>query len=791
MKKLISLAVVLSLVLCMAAAAFATEPELGSIENPIVVSDPSEMASVDIPAGTILWFSLPAEWSGMILTFSAPMSGPAIYGYMYGMQWEESAGFMSASCTLDGWDRIMIGLGSAFGYDIYGGACEIVEPVVGSQNKPQVLDSVDGPITVNCIETNEGPAYFMTWTNFGDGGNLVLNGVTGNFDVVELNWVGYYSDSTAPISVGVAPYDTVTITVRGQDLDDIVLDLSLEPFEEGASEYTPFEIEDQDKDYTFEAVLNENGSEVFYKLYDVQGAIITINNPNAIINGYGDGWVEVLEEDSNVVSVKVGTFGEEQSIVIGIASSDENDTGFTVNVSEPAGYDENPVKLDKLDSISAEIEGGLADTFYYIWNAPSAGKVTLGITGAEWFGDALYMAATQWQEYYDDDGEYLGADPIAWDDVKPQLTIFVNGVEVMAGTEVMFDVKADDVVIIAVKSLPIYEYETYGYSAYVDVAGNFDAVGSMNNPIVVNDPSELGGIDVPAGEQVYIAISSMLNGQVLTIVGDANTSVATRAGAVAGNNGLFVVELNGVPANMIVVENKGTADASYIAEIAYPKGSEQNPIVVNDPSELGGIDVAAGQKVYIAISSMLNGQVLTIVGDANTAVMTRAGAVTGNNGLFTVELNGVPANMVVVENLGTTDASYIATIEYPAGSEQNPIILGAMGGATTAEAAAGSTTYYLVNGAYNGNYILVKGEGLTVTVNGTAVEAVDGKYYVQLNGVPVNAIVIANSSAAAVSYSINIVTDNPATGDSGVLVAVAAAIVALTGAVAMVAKKKD
>ena len=74
MKKLISLAVVLSLVLCMAAAAFATEPELGSIENPIVVSDPSEMASVDIPAGTILWFSLPAEWSGMILSMAICMA---------------------------------------------------------------------------------------------------------------------------------------------------------------------------------------------------------------------------------------------------------------------------------------------------------------------------------------------------------------------------------------------------------------------------------------------------------------------------------------------------------------------------------------------------------------------------------------------------------------------------------------------------------------------------------------------------------------------------------------------
>ena len=54
--------------------------------------------------------------------------------------------------------------------------------------------------------------------------------------------------------------------------------------------------------------------------------------------------------------------------------------------------------LEKLDSFETEIAGGLADTFYYIWNAPADGKVTLGINGAEWFGDALFQAASEWKE---------------------------------------------------------------------------------------------------------------------------------------------------------------------------------------------------------------------------------------------------------------------------------------------------------------------------------------------------------------------------------------------------------
>ncbi|MBE6959113.1 MAG: hypothetical protein E7448_00095 [Ruminococcaceae bacterium] len=571
MKKLVSLVLVLCMVLSLAAVAFAEEAELGTVANPIPVTDISELASIDVPSGTTKWYSVPGDWSGMVLTFSAPMCVPAIYAMhpMFGYEMMAAQGFMSAEYTLTGWGDILVGFGSAYGYEIVGGSCTIAEPPVGSESKPAELESVDGPVTVNCIETAEGPAYFMTWTNYGEGGNLILNGVTGNFDVVELNYTGYWSDSTEPISVGVPAYETVNITVRGLDLEDIVLDLSFEPFKEGASQYSPFEIEDQDKAYSFEAVLNENGSEVFYKLYDVQGAILTINSPNAFFNGYGDGWItEVDDFDPDVMTVKVNTYGEDNSIIIGVFSSDESATSFTVNVSEPAGYDENPIELDSLDYIESEIAGGLEDHLFYIWSAAISGKVTLSVDYAEWFGDALYQAATEFEDIYDENGEWFGSEPIAWADVEVLLTVFINGNEVVAGQDaVVFDVEKNDTVIIKVQTLPTTEWDAYGYSAYVDVVGVVDPLGSMNNPIVVNSASELNSIDVPAGEQVYIAISSMLNGQVLTIVGDENTSVATRFGAVDGNNGVFAADLNGVPSNMFVVTNNGTADATYAANI--------------------------------------------------------------------------------------------------------------------------------------------------------------------------------------------------------------------------------
>ncbi|MBO5322697.1 MAG: hypothetical protein J6A88_01160 [Oscillospiraceae bacterium] len=789
MKKLISLVMVLSLVLCLATAALASEPAAGTKEDPIVVTDISELASVNVPSGEIKWFLLPAAWSGKVLNFSAPMSGPAIYIIhpMMGFEFPAAENFMAASYGLEGYGSdILIGLGSSWGYEIVGGTCELVEPVEGSEMKPAVLTDISNPITVTGIQGQYGFEYFMTWTNSGAGGNLTINGVTGSYDVIEMNtdssWASQYPDNIEPAKIGVASGETVKIVVRGETFDTVTLDLSFEPFKEGESQYTPFDVPDQDKAYTFEAVLNPN-SEVFYKLTDVSGAILTIYDAHAYVNGYGDCYVEWIDDgDDDVLTAKVYVYGGAESVVVGIGSNSSTDVKYTVTVSEPLGYDENPIKIEKLDKIEAEIAGGTDDSMHYSWVATETGKVTMTVTGAEWTEEALYQAAIYDEETFE---------VIGYEDVKPQVTVFVNGVEVISGTEVVFDVKAGDKVIIKVQSLPIYEYEDYGYGAYIDVEAVIDPLGSMNNPIIVNDPSELGGIDVPAGEKVYIAISSMLNGQVLTIAGDANTVVYNRTTPVAANNGMFVVELTGVPSNMIVVENKGDKDASYIAGIAFPAGSENNPIIVNDPSELGGIDVPAGEKVYIAVSSMLNGQVLTVVGDANTAVSTRAGAVAGDNGIFAVELNGVPANMIVVENKGNQDASYIAVIEYPVGSETNPVVLNAMSGAINASAEAGSTTYYIVNGSYNGKYIVVKGSGLSVTVNGKELKAVNGEYFVKLDGTPVNAIVVANSGSGASAYSISIIESNPDTGDSGILVAMAAAIIALTGAVVLVANKKE
>jgi len=230
------------------------------------------------------------------------------------------------------------------------------------------------------------------------------------------------------------------------------------------------------------------------------------------------------------------------------------------------------------------------------------------------------------------------------------------------------------------------------------------------------------------------------------------------------------------------------ADVSFNA--SFMSDAEANPTVITNAGDLSSIDVDAGGKTYLAINGMLNGQILTIVGDDNTVVYYGDNQVQGDNGVFTIELTGTPTNKVVVINNGDKDASYVAGIAFPEGTEGNPIVVNPVAGEVKAEAAAGSTTYYVINGSYNGNYLVVEGTGLTVTVNGTEVKASNGKYVVELTGTPVNSIVITNAGTAAATYSI-VTSDNPPTGDAGILMPVAAALVSVMGAAMLVIKKKE
>ena len=238
-------------------------------------------------------------------------------------------------------------------------------------------------------------------------------------------------------------------------------------------------------------------------------------------------------------------------------------------------------------------------------------------------------------------------------------------------------------------------------------------------------------------------------------------------------------------------EYGGAAYVDIIGDLAVP-GSENNPIVVTDPSQLTGIDVPAGGKVYIAINSQMNGQVLTITAADDLVVTLNGKKLEAANGVYTAVLDGAPVNALVVTNEGKKVAATPAAINEPAGSEENPIQVEA--GDSKISVGAGEEIHYIANSKMDGMTLVVKGEGAYVIVNGKKYEAKNGVVSVVLkaNG-PTISVVIGNAGAKAADMAITVAfDDNANTGDaSAIFTAIAAAVMSMTGTVALVAKKKE
>ena len=257
----------------------------------------------------------------------------------------------------------------------------------------------------------------------------------------------------------------------------------------------------------------------------------------------------------------------------------------------------------------------------------------------------------------------------------------------------------------------------------------------------------------------------------------------------AGDEIMFYIQ-NGAEDNFLM-------EAGALAYELWFKGDKEgtlgNAINVNVPADLNGIDAAAGADVYYVISSQLNGQILTIVGDANTVVTLNGTALQSNNGVFVAELTGAPTNSLVVTNNGNTDASYVASIAWAEGTESNPIGITSTGD-YTASVTAGGEVAYAINAKLSGAKLTVK-DASYVIVNGTKHEAKDGVVSVDLkaSGATIS-VIVGNSGNADVSAKMSIVApvnDNPKTGDAGILMPVVAALVSVMGTAALVIKKKE
>ncbi len=806
MKKLVSLITVLALVLCMATVAYAEDVD-SSWTSPISVEALPE--TVTVPAGGEIYYLLDANvWSGYNLVIDDMEA--YIVDSMWGPTWPDMSGSVIVNLTQNQMAGIVVGIGNSNTESEKTFTLVLEEPPVGSHLNPEAIE-LDKTYTLT-PSAEQGYTYYYEWTAGEDGGTFTvdISNVEASAEVALMATNYAYNDGADSVSLGIYPGETVTIAIYSADDEEVYVDYgswgyyetvvngpasisiaaSFVPAEKGTA-YNPIIIEDMDKAYDFTAELSADGP-VYYQLTDISYAILTIADPDAVITFYyNEYWSEEYnaemddDEDVNVLTYNFSPY--EDSSIFGISSTGD-DTSYTVNVSEPIGFDENAEKFEDISDVELDITYETNYEYYYQWVANADGKLTLSVEDAEW-SESVYEGFIA---IYDDDYNIVGYYPVVY-----QLGVSVNGAEPIVGEEVSVDVKAGDVVVVVAQLLSFedsYGYECGPYDAYLTVAAEFDPAGSATNPIRVNDASELAGIEVAAGETVYYAISSYLNGQILTIYGDA--AVTLNGTDLTAEGGVCSAELNGAPVNMLVVTNNGDEAAFYESNINWPLGSESNPIVINDAAELGGIELAAGETVYYAISSRLNGQILTIYGDAVVAL--NGEELTAVNGAYVAELTGAPVNMLVVTNEGEEDASYEANINWPLGTEANPIVINNATELTSIKVAAGETVYYAINSRLNGQILTINGDAV-VTLNGEELTAADGVYAAELDGTPVNVLVVTNEGnkdaeyTASIAYAEDATPETPSipqTGDAGIMTPVIIAMICAMAIVALVASKK-
>ena len=838
MKKLVSLTLVLALVLCLAATAFAADTETTSWNAPEVVEALPE--TVTLGAGEAVYYQLGEAWYGWTLS----INDEAAVIYDNDPAYIEM-GWATPITAVDGVVSYTIAQNSMAGAIV--GICNngtasatftlvLTAPAVGSQYNPEKL-SLDEVNTCITVETDLGYMvayeYYYSYTAT-EGGYLTVKlgetladdfSIEVSNDLYESEYieVDYEGNLTDTVTVGVRAGGTVTIYIDAAqgETDEygwftatgagaVSLSASFEKAELG-DKYNPEVIEDQGKEYSFDVTLTGENVPYWVCLSDVEGASLTIEDADALICTYFSAdWINGQyantdeDNDDNVLTYAVSAWDLDRAgnLFVGIVSTSADDKTYTVTVDEPLGYDENAEVVTDISEIEVNVPGNGFDTYYLVWTATADGKLNLNAV-AEWG-----VNAPDWAIVKETDAE---GNPVYFD-VPFKVTVSVNGAEGISGVDALtvMDIKKGDSVVICVESLS-WDVEEIGWdgSSYTSTYGpyeidvalscTYDVLGSIDYPIEIVNPNDLNSVSAAAGGTTYYAISTWLNGMEVMVVDDGNMKVTLNGTELTAEGGVFTAALESYRGpNQLIITNTSTTEATETpAAINWPLGTESNPIQIGMPSELTGVEADANSDTYYLISSMLNGMILNVNVNENVTVTVNGVAQTPVNGVVSVVLDSMrPTNQLIVSNAADTAVELAASLDYAPGTENNPYVITMAEELTAAKVEAGSAVYYAVSSNLNGMVLTVTGDAnTTVAVNGVALTAGEnGVFSVTLSGTPVNQVVIANAGDAAAEYAVKLAhpdtNGNPGTGDVTILGAIASIILSGMGTVALVAKKK-
>lgn len=222
--------------------------------------------------------------------------------------------------------------------------------------------------------------------------------------------------------------------------------------------------------------------------------------------------------------------------------------------------------------------------------------------------------------------------------------------------------------------------------------------------------------------------------------------------------------------------------------------TEETPVELKEGDNYVAIPSKKGEeagKAYATIN--LDKEVILTIENYWSGITVDGTAVTANRLGVVKVLLAAGEHEIVLDNTLEEYVELTVNVAEPAlGSYENPIEVSAVGKLSNTSVEAGSEVNYAVNSKLDGAILTVKGD-VVVMVNGTEVKAEDGVVTVELKATGATmAVTIVNAGTATATYeaSIAIVTDNPATGDMGIILPVMAMLMSACGAV-VVGKKKD
>lgn len=533
---------------------------------------------------------------------------------------------------------------------------------------------------------------------------------------------------------------------------------------EGAGTFMePYIVNSADDLVGYELTLEPGASVTFKFANAYAGATLVVSGgPVALYSSMNQG-IPVGENAYQIVISGNFMWG----YTVDVANESDAAQTYTMELVVPLGSTGNPEELT-MGANACEAAASAGYDYYYTYTSTEAGTLTL--TDIVLDTDVVDSYNIQ----ISSDGFYNYSELLDENWVPKDSVSF----EMAAGETALILVRAQD----------------WDSAEYTELSFNAEfaaKMGTQDNPIFIQMATDLSGVDVAAGSETYLAISSMLNDQILTIVGDENTTVNVNGTDVTAVDGVFSVLLNGVPSNRVVVGNTGSEDASYVAFINYVPGTENNPYIIESAEDLTDLDAVGYSLYYYAISSRLNGQYLVIRGDENTSVIYNDFVCQSEDGVFIIELVGTPTNRLMVCNNAEENVTIEFEITEIPGTENNPYVIENAGDLTDLDAVGYSTYYYAISSRLNGQVLRIKGdENTSVNFNGVELEGENGVFTIELDGAPVNRLMICNYADENKIIEFEFVEKTPETGDYSIAGVVVCLMAATAGAV-VIGKKKE